>query len=150
NSLGAVMGVVALPVMLWGVLASERKQLRLRRAFAFTLALFLLLSSYARAGICAGTIACLLLCAVSRQYKLLVKGLVVTVFCAWWVVAGVPLRPNQDADLASVFVYKGKREEGVLGSRRSPWQRAVSVIEAHPWFGSGFGTSLTYTEHSAH
>jgi len=33
-----------------------------------------------------------------------------------------------------------------LGSRQSSWQKTVSVIRDHPWFGSGFGTSPTSVE----
>ena len=40
-----------------------------------------------------------------------------------------------------MFLYKGHPDTGVLSSRQSPWQKTVSVIREHPWFGSGFGTS---------
>ena len=47
-----------------------------------------------------------------------------------------------DTSTVSIFLYKGKEESGLLGSRGSVWDEAVSVIQANPWFGSGFGTSL--------
>src|SRR5207248_5773577 len=40
-------------------------------------------------------------------------------------------------------LYKGKDERGVLASRQGPWDETWKVIRDHPWFGSGFGTSLT-------
>ncbi len=30
-----------------------------------------------------------------------------------------------------------------MGSRKSPWEKTVAVIQRHPWFGAGFGTSAT-------
>ena len=50
--------------------------------------------------------------------------------------------PPGDTSTVSIFLYKGKEESGLLGSRGSVWDEAVSVIQANPWFGSGFGTSL--------
>ena len=41
------------------------------------------------------------------------------------------------------LLYKGHENDGVLGSRLSPWDETVNVIQEHPWFGSGFGTSVT-------
>jgi len=43
--------------------------------------------------------------------------------------------------MRNVFLYKGKREEGLFGSRRGVWQQTWDVIRDKPWFGSGFGTS---------
>jgi len=39
-------------------------------------------------------------------------------------------------------IYKSKREQGILGSRATPWQETISIIKESPWFGSGFGTDL--------
>jgi len=146
NSLGAVMGVAAAPILLWGVLASERGPTRRRRTFAFALALLLLFSSYARAGIAAAVVSCILLCVAVRRYGLLLKGLGVALFLAAFVAAVVPLHEQPSDSLTSVFVYKGHREEGILASRRSAWDETVSTIEVHPWLGSGFGTSPTSSE----
>ena len=38
-------------------------------------------------------------------------------------------------------LFKGHQEAGLLGSRRSPWQKTVESIQASPWFGTGYGTS---------
>ena len=47
-----------------------------------------------------------------------------------------------------MFLYKGKPEQGLMGSRRGPWDQTWAVIQDHPWFGSGFGTSLTTNDWS--
>jgi len=146
NSLGAIMGVAVAPIMLWGVLMSERPATRWRRIFAFTLTLLLLFSSYARAGIAAAVVSCILLCVALRRYGLLLRGLAVALVLAAVVSSTVPLHQRSSDSLTSVFVYKGRRDEGILASRRSVWDDAVSAIQQHPWFGSGFGTSQTSSE----
>jgi O-antigen ligase len=54
--------------------------------------------------------------------------------------------PGHLEELKSSFtegvIYKGHREQGLLGSRLTPWQETVRVIEENPYFGSGFGTSF--------
>jgi O-antigen ligase len=146
NSLGALMGVVAVPILLWGTIADSRTLVRRRRAFAFALALLLLFSSYARAGIAAAAVSCILLCIALKQYKLLLRGLVLALVLAAFVMATVPLRQQSSASLTSAFLYKGRREDGILASRRPVWDETVSSIQEHPWLGSGFGTSPTSSE----
>ena len=146
NSLGAIMGVAVAPIMLWGILVSERPAARWRRTFAFTLTLLLLFSSYARAGIAAAVVSCILLCVALRRYGLLIRGLGFALVLAAVVSSTVPLHQRPSDSLTSVFVYKGRRDEGILASRRSVWDDAVSAIQQHPWFGSGFGTSQTSSE----
>ena len=143
NSLGAIMGVAVVPIMLWGILVSERPAVRWRRTFAFTLALLLLFSSYARAGIAAAIVSCVLLCIALRRYGLLIRGFGVALVLAALVSATVPLHQRPSDSLTSAFVYKGRRDEGILASRRSVWGDTVSAIQERPWFGSGFGTSKT-------
>jgi O-antigen ligase len=140
------MGVAAAPILLWGILVSERPTTRWRRTFAFALALLLLFSSYARAGIAAAVVSCILLCVALRRYGLLLKGLSVALLLAALVAAVVPLHQQPSESLTSVFVYKGRREDGILASRRSIWDETVSAIQEHPWLGSGFGTSPTSSE----
>jgi O-antigen ligase len=146
NSMGAVMGVAATPVLLWGVLISERPTIRWRRTFAFVLALLLLFSSYARAGIAGAVVSCILLCLALRRYGLLLRGAGVALALAAFVAAVVPLHQQPSDSLTSAFVYKGRREDGILASRRPIWDETVSAIQEHPWLGSGFGTSLTSME----
>jgi len=106
----------------------------------------LLFSSYARAGIAAAAVSCVLLCLALRQYGLLIKGLIVALLLAAFVMATVPLRHQSSGSLTSVFLYKGRREDGILASRRTVWDETVSAIEQRPWFGSGFGISPTASE----
>jgi O-antigen ligase len=152
NSLGAVMGVAATPIMLWGTMVAEQTTLRHRRTFALMLALVLVLGSFSRAGIAAAAVSFILLCAGLRRYRLLVQGLGASVLVAIMIVSIQPLRLGSidgDSDahsLADIFVYKGHRDIGVLGSRKSAWDRTSDVIREHPWFGSGFGTSITRAE----
>jgi O-antigen ligase len=146
NSLGAVMGVAAAPILLWGILVSERPITRWRRTTAFAIALVLLFSSYARAGIAAAVVACVLICVALRRYGLLLRGSGFALLLAAFVAAVVPLHHQPSESLTSVFVYKGRREGGILASRRPIWDQTVSAIQEHPWLGSGFGTSLTTSE----
>jgi hypothetical protein len=147
NSLGAVMGVVVAPILLWGILASEeRPTTHRRRIFAFALALLLLFSSYARAGIAGAAVSCILLCVALRRYRLLFKGAAIAVALAALVAAVVPFHQQPADSLTSVFVYKGRREDGILASRQPIWDETVATIQEHPWLGSGFGTSPTSRE----
>ena len=150
NSLGAVMGVVTMPVLLWGVIISEAGTQR-RRTFALLVSLLLLLSSYARAGIAGGAMGCFLLCVALRQYRLLIKGVGLALLSAVLVISLAPNRETQTDSLTLRFVYKGHRDAGVLDSRLSVWQRTSASIQEHPWFGTGFGTSDTrLTESNDH
>lgn len=148
NSLGAVMGVVIVPLLLWGLISAQGTMERRRLGFELGLAVLLLMSSFARAGMAGAAVACLLVCVALRQYRLMVKGIAATLVLATVMVMFVPLpddtpRWNGSETITSLFLYKGKHEQGVLGSRQAPWNKTWSVIKDHPWFGSGFGTSLT-------
>lgn len=143
NSLGALTGVALLPLLAWGVVATDQITIRRRRSFAFILAVLLLFFSLARAAIIAALLSCILLCIVLRQYRLLAKGLAMALAAAALIAAVAPPESSEEDSLADVFVYKGKRQAGLLGSRQTPWQQTVTVIQEHPWFGSGFGTSKT-------
>jgi O-antigen ligase len=72
---------------------------------------------------------------------LLVQGFLGLAFLV--AVLGV-LQPAKIDSLANSLteqvLYKGKMEQGLLGSRRTPWRDTVAVIKESPWFGSGFGT----------
>jgi len=142
NSLGAVMGVFCVPVMLWGTVTTERRDIRRRRAFALVIAILLLLSSYARAGILAALVSGVLFCAVLRQYRLLMNGLIVALLGAAMVAVIAPPEENHGGTLVEMFVYKGSSDAGVLNSRKSAWDTTTRVLQEHPWFGSGFGTSF--------
>ncbi len=149
NSLGAVAGVVLMPTMLWGVLVSEDGMQRRRRTFALMLASLLLLSSYSRAGMLSAGLACGLMCATLKQYRLLIKGIAFVVVAAVFVAIAMPPQENADDSIISTFLHKGKTEEGVLGSRKSPWDQTLSAVRKNPWFGTGYGTSATTAEHTS-
>jgi O-antigen ligase len=140
--------VVVVPVMFWGFLCAESAMTKRRLGFGLALSIALLMSSYARAGIAGAAVSCLVVCIALRQYRLIVGGLAASVAIAALTVMLAP-RPTgtpQDAHPASIgslFLYKGKPGESLMASRRGPWDQTVAVIKDHPWFGSGFGTSVT-------
>ncbi len=139
NSLGAAMGVVAAPLLLWGMLVAEEPSLRRRRGILFTIAMSLDFLSHSRAGLAAAFVSCGLLCISLRQHRLLVKAIIITTM----VLAGVAiLRPEEVAMMTSSIVYKGaEQEQGIFLSRQTPWHDAIESIREHPWFGSGLGTT---------
>jgi len=146
NSLGAVMGVVAVPVLLWGKFTSTRTLVRRRLTFALVLGLALLFSSYARAGIAAAVVSCVVLCIALRQYGTLLRGAVFALLLAALVMTTIPFHEQPSGSLTTIFVYKGRQEDGVLASRRPAWDETVSAIQSHLWFGNGFGISQTSRE----
>lgn len=146
NSLGLVTGVVALPILLWGILLADRILVRRRRAFAFLLALLLLLSSYSRASIAAGAISCVLLCAILGRYRLLMKGCVAATLAAVVVVIIAPPQAQTQNSVGSAFLYKGHEGAGLFDSRKSVWGKTISTIREHPLLGTGFGTIGTTFE----
>jgi O-antigen ligase len=146
NSLGVVMGIVATPILLWGVLVSEGSPIGRRRFFAFGLCQLLLLSSYARAGFVAAAVSYIFLCVGLRRYRLLMKCTGMVILAAALIATIMP-RPGADAgSFVVTFLYKGHRGKGIMASRRSPWDQTAAVIRKHPWFGSGFGTSVTSSD----
>src|SRR5207237_2613605 len=100
--------------------------------------------SVTRAAMLAATLSSLALLFSLRRHKLIVQGLVSAV-CVIAVTAIVA--PRHFDDMKSSFVegviYKGHEREGLLGSRLPPWQEAIQTIEDNPYFGSGFGTSIS-------
>ena len=142
NSLGAMMGVVAEPFLLWGTLVSDTPGLRYRRAFALLLCAYLLYFSLSRAGMVAGAIATVVLCLSLRKQRLIIQGTIVVVFFLTLAAIVEPAHFERfTASFTSSVLYKGKQEKGLFGSRKTPWQETISVIDEHPWFGSGFGTA---------
>jgi O-antigen ligase len=143
NSLGAILAVVIIPVLLWGVLSAEDYALRHRLTISLLAAWALLVYSVARAGLIAATVVCTLMCLCSRRGKILLQGAFVTVLLVTMLAV---VRPEQFSELTDSFtedvIYKGQREGGLLGSRKSPWEDTQKVIRDSPWFGSGFGTDF--------
>jgi len=144
NSLGAVEGVIAAPLLLWGTLVAPTKNLRVRRAAACLGALYLVYFSVTRAAMLAAGLSMLALLLGLRRNKLILQGLVggACVLAITGIVA-----PGRFDDMKTSFVtgviYKGHQAQGLLGSRLTPWQETVRVIQENPYFGSGFGTSIS-------
>lgn len=137
NSLGAVMGIIGAPILLWGVLLGGEPSTQRCRLAWYAVCMYLVFMSHSRAGIAAALLSSGLLCFASRRYKLLAEGLIVFVI----LVAVVSLfRPEAFPSLASSVFYK-EREEGIFTSRVSPWESAFHNIRDHPWFGMGLGTT---------
>ncbi|MBI3475479.1 MAG: O-antigen ligase family protein [Acidobacteria bacterium] len=144
NSLGAVEGVAAAPILLWGALVAPAGNLRLRRAIGCVGALYLVYFSVSRAAMMAALLSMLVLLVSLRRNRLIVQGLV-GVGCVIAITAiGAP-RHFDDIKTSFVegVIYKGHQDQGLLGSRLPPWQEAVQIIGDNPYFGSGFGTSTT-------
>ena len=143
NSLGAVMGVVGAPILLWGIMVSEKPFVRYRRLALFLICTYLIFYSHARAAMAAAAISCGLLCLALRKYKLLAQGMGALIIV---VTAAAILRPeafsNTISNVATSVVYKNQDPGGaLLASRESPWQTAMESIRANFWFGTGFGTT---------
>ena len=137
NSLGAVMGAVGAPVLLWGLLVGGAPKVRQRRLLLYTISIYLVFSSHARAGIAAALLSSAVLCLALRKYKPLVEGATVLVIA---LAATALIRPNAISSLTSSVVYKNS-SNAIFASRISPWQSAIDNIRDHPWFGMGLGTT---------
>jgi O-antigen ligase len=144
NSLGAAMAIALFPVLLWGWLTSDGPGARFRLLVALLLCTYLITYSMARAAMISVALVTLVFCICLRQYRLLIK--VVALVLALIAVSGMVAPESlskQVGELKDAVLYKGHKGEGILGSRRSPWQKSVSSIKDHPMFGTGYGTSPT-------
>jgi len=143
NSLGAVMGVVATPILLWGTLLDESIFVHHRRQFLLVISMYLTFHSHSRAGLGAAFVSCALMCLALRRYKLLGQGvllvLIIVTSSAIFDPAGFSATVTS---LTDKVVYKGREPGlGMFSSRETPWQAAQESIRKHYWFGSGFGTT---------
>jgi len=144
NSLGAAMSIGLFPVLLWGWLTSEGLGVRTRRLGALLLCTYLVFFSMARAGIISISLVTAIFCVCLHQYKLLVKAAAILLVLI--AVTGIydPAALNSRlGNLEEAVIYKGHKGEGMLGSRKSPWEKSIQTIKEHPWFGTGYGTSPT-------
>jgi O-antigen ligase len=149
NSLGLAMAITS-PVLLWGTIVSKSRAARGRRVVVFVAALALLIWSNSRAGMFSSAVAMVALGIALRKNRALVQGIagVVCLLSLLAIVAPSTLK-TLVSESEDTLIYKGKREEGFLGSRTSPWQQTMDSIQRHPWFGSGFGVSLSEQGSSA-
>jgi len=144
NSLGAVTSVALFPPLLWGWVNSEGREVRFRRLVALLLCVYLVLFSMERAGMVSVVAVTLVFCLCLRQYKLLMKvvALVLLLVAVTGILAPEALN-RRFGGLKDAVLYKGHKEEGIMGSRRTPWEKSITTIKEHPWFGTGYGTSPT-------
>ena len=144
NSLGGAMSIGFFPVLLWGWLTSDGPGVKFRRLVALLLCTYLVFLSMARAGMVSIALVTLIFCFCLHQYKLLVKvaALVLLLVAIMGMLEPAALNKRL-GDLTDAVLYKGHKEGGVLGSRRTPWETTVASIKEHPWFGTGYGTSPT-------
>jgi O-antigen ligase len=144
NSLGASMSVGLFPILLWGWFTSDVQGVKLRRLAALLLCTYLVFFSGARAGMASVVLVAVIFCVGLHQYKLLIK--VAALVLVLIAVTGVFAPGKLDAklgDLKDAVLYKGHKTEGVMGSRRTPWEKSITTIKEHPLFGTGYGTSPT-------
>ena len=143
NSLGAVMGVVGAPILLWGALLADRKSVRSRRLALFTICVYLVFHSHARAGIAAAIASSVLLCLGMRKYAFLARGLAILAALIAVTAIFQPQTFSEEVSSAtSTIMFKGKDPSlGIFASRQTPWQAAMDSIRTHFWFGTGFGTT---------
>ncbi len=152
NSLGAVIGVVGAPILLWGCFLDDEPAVRRRRLALYALCLFLLYVSHSRAGMGAAFFSFAFLTATLRKYKTLTQGVTAVVILI--AILSI-LRPedfsNKVSHITNTVVFKGgDREGGMLASRATPWQAAIDTIHRHFWFGTGFGTTENGLDASEH
>ena len=142
NSLGAVMGTVMMPTLVWGFLIAEtrpEKYVAASTIFACTVLLYVALS---RASLLAATVSTVTLCICLRRWRLLIKAaLLVAIFVGTAAVFEPVHFARFTASLSSNIVHKGKKEQTLFSSRTTPWEQTVSSLREHPWFGTGWGTS---------
>jgi O-antigen ligase len=143
NSLGAIISLAAVPILLWAAVGAETRGLRQRRFFALFLCGALLYSANSRASILSAVVVIIVFTVAMRRQRLLLQCAFV---CLFFLTVTAVINPSHMEELASSFtgrvLYKeGGTQNGVFGSRLSPWTDTVAVVKKHPWFGSGFGTS---------
>ena len=144
NSLGAAMSIGVFPVLLWGWVNADGPALKIRRLAALLLCTYLIFFSMARAGMASMIAVTFVFFICLRQYKLLTKiiGLALFLIAISGMVAPNALEQTLFRYQDTVL-YKGHKEVGVLGSRRTPWEESIASIKQHPLFGTGYGTSPT-------
>jgi O-antigen ligase len=144
NSLGAAMSIGAFPILFWAWLITDRPTVKVRRLVALLLCAYLVWFSMARAGMASVILVTVIFCVCLHHYKLLAKMVALGLFLFAVIGIWAPgTLNNQLEDLKDSVLYKGHKEEGVMGSRRTPWENSIASIKEHPLFGTGYGTSPT-------
>lgn len=143
NSLGAAMSIGVFPILLWGwLIADSSAAARNRKLIALLVCAYLIHISLSRAAMVTEAGVAVILCICLRRYRLLVR---MTALVLALVSVQAMLSPDsiskQAGDFKDHLLYKGHKEEGLMGSRNQPWKDSIASIKQHPWFGTGYGTS---------
>lgn len=145
NSLGAVMGIVAAPILLWGTMLEETPLVRSRHIVLYGICIFLTFYSHARAAMAAALVSSALLCIALRKYRMMAKGAgAMMILISLFGVLQPEAVSDMFSNLTGSIIYKSNRDTTLLASRESPWRAAVDSINNHLWFGTGLGTAETF------
>jgi O-antigen ligase len=154
NNMGAFVGVVATPVLLWAALIAEDHAERRRRYMALALCGILLYVSVCRAAIVADVIIMVGLTIALRRPRLLIRAVFIgALFLEIMAVANPSHMTELMDSFSGRFIFKldGRpSNQGVFGSRQTPWDDTIAAVKQHPWFGTGFGTSDVGPETGLH
>lgn len=143
NSLGAIIGIDAVPILLWATSRADTRGLKQRRFFALALCGGLLYLANSRASTLSAIVIVLVFTVALRRQRLLLQCAFVSLFFLTVMAMVNPSGVNEmvSSFTGRVILKEGSAHKGLLGSRLSPWTETLSVVKRHPWFGSGFGTS---------
>jgi O-antigen ligase len=145
NNLGAVIGVVATPVLLWAALVAEERAERQRRYTALALCGILLYATVCRAAIVADAVVIVVFTLALHRPQLLLKAAFAGALLLEVMAVANPSHMSELMDsMSGRFVFKvdaHQSKTGVFGSRETPWDDTIAAVKQHPWFGTGFGTS---------
>jgi O-antigen ligase len=144
NNLGAIIGVIAMPILLWASLTAEDRRQRQRRYTALALCGVVLYMTVCRAAIVANVVVVIVVTLALRRPKMLVRAAFAAALLIETMAVLNPSHVSEVVDsLTGRFIFKanGETNTGVFGSRRAPWENTLSAVKRHPWFGTGFGTS---------
>ncbi len=145
NNLGAIIGVVAIPVLLWAALVAEDRAQAQRRYTALALCGVLLYLTACRAALVADALLAIGLALALRRPGLLLRIAFAGALLLELMAVANPSHVGQVMDSLSgrlVFKLQGHpSHQGVFGSRETPWDDTIAAVKRHPLFGTGFGTS---------
>ncbi len=143
NNLGAIIGVVAAPVLIWSALMAENRAQRQRRYTALALCSVLLYITVCRAAIVADGLLLIWITMALRRPRMLVRAIFAGALLFEFMAVANPAHMGSFVDsLSGRFIFKETQtHSGVFGSRQAPWDNTIAAIKRHPWFGTGFGTS---------
>lgn len=143
NSLGAIIGIVAVPVTLWAALVAQNRRERQRRYVTLALCAALLYLSVCRAAIVADAVVVIVVVLALRRPGLLLKSVFGAALLLQILALANPSHMGEFVDaMSGRFIFKAPdSRDSAFASRQGPWRETLSSIQQHPWFGTGFGTS---------